>query len=244
MKNWIGLLASACVATLLVACIELDEVTQLRPDGGVELTLTVLVPELPETQKNEKGQDVDRELEEVFQALGSSAKLTGRGEETKYGKQRIWFSASLPSLRSLGDIYSSLGKGSGKESKESEKKSREAIDHIFSQRSDYRVERTKQGSLKISREFKPGKPGSKKADKKSSKENEELSKNMEEMMMNSMTFRFEFFSPTEVLSSNATGKYGQALRWEASLGYLSKNPFKMEVEIASTPELEAALLRK
>ncbi|HEX5034496.1 MAG TPA: hypothetical protein VFW62_08460, partial [bacterium] len=230
-------------AFLLVGCIEFDEVTQLRPDGGVDFTLTVLVPEMPDKKTDEKTQDMNRELEEVFAAL-DGAKLLGRGEETKYGKQRVWFSASLPSLKSLGDIYSGLGKGSGKESQESAKKSREALDHIFSQRNEYRVEKTKQGNLRISREFKPGKVKAKKPEKKESKEAEELSKNMEEMMMNSMTFRFEFFSPTPVLSTNATGRFGQALRWEASLGYLSKNPFKMELEIASTPELEAVLLGK
>lgn len=233
----------ACLCFLLVGCIEFDEVTQLRPDGGVDYTLTVLVPEMPDKKTDNKTQDMNRELEEVFQALGG-AKLLGRGEETKYGKQRVWFSASLPSLKTLGDIYSGLGKGSAKETKESPKKSREALDHLFSQRSDYRVQKTKQGTLKISREFKPGKIKEKKPEKKESKEAEELSKEMEEMMMNSMTFRFEFFSPTEILSSNATGKFGQTLRWEASLGYLSKNSFKMEFEIASTPELDAALLIK
>ena len=233
----------ACLCFLLVGCIEFGEVTQLRPDGSVDFTLTVLVPEMPDKKTDSKTQDMNRELEEVFAAL-AGAKLLGRGDETKFGKQRVWFSASLPSLKTLGDIYSGLGKGSAKEDKESPKKSREALDQLFSQRSEYRVVKTKQGSLKISREFKPGKIKEKKPEKKESKEAEELSKEMEEMMMNSMTFRFEFFSPTEVLSSNATGKFGQTLRWEASLGYLSKNPFKMEFEIASTPELEAALLKK
>ena len=239
----LALVFQACLCFLLVGCIEFDEVTQLRPDGGVDFTLTVLVPEMPDKKGDDKTKDMNRELEEVFSAL-AGAKLLGRGEELKYGKQRVWFSASLPSLKTLGDIYSGLGKNSAKEEKGESKKSREALDHIFSQRSDYRVEKTKQGTLKISREFKPGKFKDKKPEKKESKDAEELSKNMEEMMMNSMTFRFEFFSPTEILSSNATGKYGQALRWEASLGYLSKNPFKMEMEIAATPELEAALLRK
>jgi hypothetical protein len=240
----LGLLIQACLTLLMAGCIEFDEVVQLRPDGAADFTLIIMVPELPEKDGDPKSKDVNKEIEEVFQTLGAAAKLTGRGEKTEYGKQRIWFSAFLPSLRSLGDIYSGLGKGSAKDKKDGMKEGREAIDHIFSQRSDYKIEKTKQGSLKISREFKPGKPPKKKAEKKENKQQEELSKNMEEMMMNSMTFRFEFFSPTEVLSSNATGKFGQALRWEASLGYLSKSPFKMEMEIASTPELEAALLRK
>jgi len=234
----------ACLALSLVACIEFDEVTQLRPDGSADFTLTVLIPELPEKKTDEKAKDVEKEIEEVFQALGAGAKLTGRGEETKFGKQRVWFSASLNSLRSLGDIYSGLGKGSGKASKAETKKGRDAFDNLFSQRNDYRIEKGKAGTLKISREFKPGKIKEKKPEKKSSKEAEELSKNMEEMMMNSMTFRFEFLSPTEIVSSNATGRFGNLLRWDASLGYLSRNPFKMEMEIASTPELEAALLKK
>lgn len=240
----LALLFQACMVLMLVGCIEFDEVVQLRPDGHVDFTLTVLVPELPDKKTDDKTKDMDKELEEVFNALGG-AKLLGKGEETKFGKQRVWFSASLPSLNTLGDIYSGIGKGSkAEDSKKAEmQKGREALDHIFSQRSNYKVEKTKQGSLRISREFKPGKIKEKKPDKKD-KESEELSKNMEEMMMNSMTFRFEFFSPTEVLSSNATGKFGQVLRWEASLGYLSKNPFKMEFEIAATPELEAALLKK
>lgn len=241
----LALVFQACLCFLLVGCIEFDEVVQLLPDGGVDFALTVLVPEMPDKKAEDKTKDMNRELEEVFGAL-AGAKLIGKGEETKFGKQRVWFSASLPSLETLGDIYSGIGKGgkeSGAEKKAELQKGREALDHIFSQRSNYKVEKTKQGTLKISREFKPGKIKEKKVDKKD-KETEELSKNMEEMMMNSMTFRFEFFSPTEILSSNATGKYGQSLRWEASLGYLSKNPFKMEFEIASTPELEAALLRK
>ena len=173
--------------------------------------------------------------------MAGSVQLKSREEKTEYGKTTFTLSAAMNSLAGIGQIYQGIGKA---EADEKEKKGgKEVFDEIFSKKNDYQVKKTKDGHLLITRSFAPPKNAKKKPEKKD-KNSAELSKDMETMMLNAMTFQFEFFSPTEVIRSNATQVFGNNLRWDVSLGYLSEKPFKMEIEIAATPELESALLKK
>lgn len=224
--------------SLLTACLEFDEVTQLKPDGSVDFTLSIQLPDLPDKkQDNEKQKETQRDIEEVFQKLSGAVQLKGKEEKTEYGKTTFTISASMDSLARIGQMYQALGKS---DSQQEKKDGKEIFDELFSQQASYRVQKTKRNSLLISRSFSPPKKAKAKPAKQG-KDTEAFSKDMEGIMLNAMTFQFEFFSPTEILSSNATQRFGNNLRWDVSLGYLSEKPFKMEIEIASTPELEAAL---
>lgn len=232
----------ALTLSLLTGCLEFNEVTQLKPDGTVDFTLSIQLPDFPDKKKeDEKQKEAERDIEEMFQKMAGSVQLKGKTEKTEYGKTTFTLAAAMDSLSGIGRIYQGIGKAeSGKEKKEG----KEVFDEIFSQKNDYRVKKGGSNSLIITRSFVPPKKAKKKAEKKKDKDSVEFSKDMEVMMLNAMTFQFEFFSPTEVIRSNATQVFGNNLRWDVSLGYLSEKPFQMEIEIAATPELEAVLLKR
>lgn len=233
----------ALTLSLLTGCLEFNEVTQLKPDGGVDFTLSIQLPDFPDKKKeDEKKKEAERDIEEMFQAMAGTVQLKKKEEKTEYGKTTFTLAASLDSLARIGQIYQGIGKAEAGKEKKGGKEGKEIFDEIFSKKNDYQVKKTGNGSLLITRSFAPPKKAKKKAEKKG--KDEDFSKEMETMMLNAMTFQFELFLPTEVVRSNATQTFGNNLRWDVSLGYLSENPFKMETEIKSTPELEAALLKK
>lgn len=231
----------ALTLSLLTGCLEFNEVTQLKPDGSVDFTLSIQLPDFPDKKKDdEKQKEAERDIEAMFQQMAGAVQLKGKTEKTEYGKTTFTLAAAMDSLTRIGQIYQGIGKAeSGKEKQDG----KEVFDEIFSQKNDYQVKKGGNNSLIITRSFAPPKKPKKKPEKKD-KDSVEFSKDMETMMMNAMTFQFEFFSPTEVIRSNATQVFGNNLRWDVSLGYLSEKPFKMEIEIAGTPELEAVLLKK
>lgn len=154
----------ALTLSLLTGCLEFNEVTQLKPDGTVDFTLSIQLPDFPDKKKeDEKQKEAERDIEEMFQKMAGSVQLKGKTEKTEYGKTTFTLAAAMDSLSGIGRIYQGIGKAeSGKEKKEG----KEVFDEIFSQKNDYRVKKGGSNSLIITRSFVPPKKAKKKAEKK------------------------------------------------------------------------------
>lgn len=238
-----------CLYSLLLlfiqgACIEINEVAQMKEDGSALLNLSIFVPDIDE-KKNGKTEVKGKKPEEIAKGLSqvrvSGVKFLGEQEKKVNGLNQVSLSFDLSSLRDNAKLYQALDTldKASTEKKEGDK-TQLAFDKIFSN-SPYVLRKDGSGNILITREFKPTPELLKKPAKKPSKDGQaDFSDEMGDIFLNMIYINFEFFSPTEVISSNAQEQFGRNLRWKTSLGYLMKNRLRMEMKIRSSPELEKA----
>lgn len=238
MKRRIGLIIFILAISLnFGACLEWHELTQINSDGSVNYELRITVPEIPEKDKKKApGDDVEKEISDLLKETNVKGLTPVGGDDKKVNGMNV-FSIRLKgdSLLRLNQLYETIGKGDPKS--KDKKKGKEAFDQLLS-KSAYKVKKNKTGTLTITRGFTPPKlPKKKKADKGEGKMNQEL----EEMFLNMFRFKFEIFVPGDVVSNNAELVFGNNLRWETTMGYLTQNVMMMEFEIPSTAELAKSL---
>jgi len=233
-------------AIFFVGCLEIEEITQLTPNGSAELALRISLPDFPAAKKKggpSKSEAIEENIEDAIQVRPlKGIELLDREEKNVYGLKVFTLKVRADKLARITSLYSAM-KGKGKEKKKSkgkekDKKSRDAMDQLFT-KTPFKVKR-KENRILITRSFVPLPPEKKKGKKAHEKEQKKdnLSQELEETFMNMVRITFEFRSPTKVLDSNAQYFDGQELRWETTLGYLVKNPLEMRIEIESTPELK------
>lgn len=224
-------------------CLELYELTQPKSDGSGTLTLRISLPDFPDKEDKEgqgKDKDIEKEIEESFKTSGlKGIELLDKSEADEFGLKSFTLKVGSQKMTNLPKIYTAMKaadekKGSSKKNKS--KKSKEALNELFT-KSPYRIKKTKNNSIIITRKFSPPKALMKKTKSKEGKKQEELSKELEETFLNAFRLSFEFMSPTQVISSNAPVQFGNDLRWQTTLGYLVKNPFEIRMEIEATPEM-------
>ena len=242
MKKYLSLLSKAALLFSLTACLEFNEITQLAPDGKAQITLVIKMPEIDKEKKSSDAQnkDLEESASDLLGGLSQSFQIVKQEDKREFGISSYSLVVSLPSLAGVKDFYRNTEFKKKDGGKDEVKKGKDSFEQIFLQSEHFKVKKTKEGTLKITRAFQPPKGGLKsssgsKDDKEKSKEMEKLSKDLEDAMLNAFYFTFEFIPPTEVKSSNAGRIVGNTYRWETTFGYLSRNPFTMEMEIADLP---------
>lgn len=228
------------------AYIEINEVVQMKEDGATLLNLSVFVPDIDD-KKNSKSDVKGKKPEDIAKGLAQAnvagIKFLGEQEKKVNGLNQVSLNFELSSIRDNIKLYQALDtldKASTTDKKEDDKP-QAAFDKIFSN-SPYLVRKDGSGNIVITREFKPTPELLKKPVKKAPKDGQmDFSDDMGDIFLNMIYINFEFFSPTDVISSNAQEQFGRNLRWKTSLGYLMKNPLKIEMKIKGSPELEKIL---
>lgn len=224
----------------LPSCLEMNELIQLQNNGSALFTLRISIPEFPEKGKKGPGsgkEDFEKEIGEMFAKTSyKGLELVSKKEEKVFGINNFILQIKANKLGDLQKFYS--GMKADKKGKKSDE-GKEAFDELFV-KSPYKIKKTKQGTIRISRSFFPPKI-KKKKEKSGDKKKDQFGKGLEEAFSNMFRIRFEFMSPTRVISSNAQRSFGKDLRWETTLGYLMKNPYDIQIEIDASPELEANL---
>ncbi|GEM_PF-4806705 len=226
------------------ACIEINEVVQMKENGSALLNLSIFVPDIEDKKgstnvKSKNPADIAKSLAE---GDIDNIKFLGEQEKKMNGLNQVSLNFELSSLKDSVKLYQKIEEAekANPEKKESDK-NKAAFDKIFSQ-SRYEIKKDKSGTITISREFKPTPDLLKKASKKQNKKDPNDFSNemgdMGDLFVNMIYVSFEFFSPTEIISSNAQQQFGNNLRWKTSLGYLMKNKMTMEIKIKSSPALE------
>lgn len=237
-----------CLSCLLLfiqgACIEINEVVQMKEDGSTLLNLSIFVPDIPDkkgsstTTKGKKPEDIAKGL---GQANIPGIKFLGEQEKKINGLNQVSMNFELPSIQDISKLYKAMDTETKSEDEKKEGNPQVAFDSIFS-KSPYVIKKDSSGNLLITREFKPDPKNLKPKPKKAKKEGDlDFSDEMGDIFLNMIYITYEFFSPTEIISSNAQQQFGNNLRWKTSLGYLMKNPMKMEIKIKGSPELEKAI---
>ncbi len=237
--------------TLLIVpgtgCLEFHEVVELKADGTAQLTLQIKLPDIAKKKKDpSENKDVEAGVQELMGGLSKAFKLEKNITREEFGIATFQLVVSIPSLNEVKELYRQVDLKEKEGKKEEVKKSKDEFEQLFVKGEHFKIKRSKEGTLKITRTFTPPKAGKAKPSKakKGDKESENLNQEIEDAVLNAFYFTFEFLSPTEVKSSNAQWVVGNTYRWETTLGYLVKNPFTMEIEIAETPELSAGAVKK
>lgn len=226
------------------ACIEINEIVQLKDNGNTQLNLSIFVPDMPD-KKGSKTTTQGKKPEDIAKSLGQAnipgIKFLGEQERKMNGLNQVSINFELPHLTDIAKLYQAMDTDSKSDSGKKEDNPQVAFDSIFS-KSPYHLKKDSSGNVLITREFKPDPKNLKPKPKKAKKEGDlDFGDEMGDMFLEMIYINFEFFSPTEVVSSNAQQQFGNNLRWKTSLGYLMKNPLKMEIKIKSSPELEKIL---
>jgi len=229
------------------ACIEINEVIQMKDNGSALLNLSIFVPDIEDKKNpNNKTEVKGKKPEDIAKSLGQgdieNIKFLGEQEKKVNGLNQVSVNFELTSIKDNFKLYQkldALDKGSSE--KKEDDKTQIAFNKIFAD-SHYTLKKDGAGNVLITREFKPTPELLKKPVKKASKDGQpDFSNEMGDIFVNMIYINFEFFSPTEVISSNAQEQFGRNLRWKTSLGYLMKNKLVMEIKIKSSPELEKLL---
>lgn len=221
-----------------VGCLEISELLKINKDGTVDYTMSISIPELPE-KGGKKGVEDQKEMEEDIQEffsvnVGKGLAFVGKSDEVLHGIKVFSLKLKADKLTDLNQFYKLLAKKPTTNKKGEKDKGKEAFNQLYST-ALFKVKKTKKGTLKITRSFSPPKI---KEDTSKAKDKEKLGKDLDKMVMNMLGFRFEIIVPTQVIETNGLQIIPGDLRWETTMGYLSKSPFELNFEIQSTPELE------
>ncbi len=226
------------------ACIEINEVVQMKEDGSALLNLSIFVPDIPD-KKGSTTSVKSKKPENIAKSLGQvtvpGIKFLGEQEKKINGLNQVSLNFEFTSLKDIAKLYKAIDEEAKNDAQKKDEKPQVAFDSIFS-KSPYEIKKDSSGNILISREFKPDPQSLKQKPKTPNKDMEAgLNDEMGEVFLNMIYITYEFFSPTDIISSNAQQQFGRNLRWKTSLGYLMKNPLKLEVKIKSSPELEKLL---
>ena len=163
MKKIFNLLFILLISWGLSGCIELYELIQLKADGTAVWTFRVSIPDFPDKkQKGKTGEDdVDEGMADIFSSINKKGlQLVEREEEVKYGLKIFSIKVAANQLEDINQIYKGMGEKKNKSGKK--KKGKDELDQLYGG-SPIKVKKNKDGSLKISRTFKPPKIKKKKA---------------------------------------------------------------------------------
>jgi len=241
MQRFHSLLIAVAIFSLS-ACLEFHEIIQLKADGSAQMTLQIKVPQLPKKPGESTDKDPSKEATDLVEGLTGGMHLE-KNEKTEINGITVF--RAVVSLDSLNDVRTLYQKVHLKESdpkKQEEKKGKDEFEQLFS-KSNHFVVSSKGDTLNITRSFTPPKAAKPKPEPKEA-DKDKFSKEFEDAILNTFYFTFEFVPPAEAMSNNATLVVADTYRWETCLGYLLKNPFKMEIQIPNTPELKARYGKK
>lgn len=245
MKKTANLLFMAVLFFSLAACLEFNEVVQLKRDGSALLTLVIKMPDIVDKDKKSEdaqSKDLKDSAEDLLGGLSQGYQIVDQGQRQVNGLNLFTLSVSLPSLEGVKELYRHTGFKKKEGGKAEVSKGKDSFERIFLRSEHFKVKKTKEGTLLITRSFAAPKDGDKASSpkndkgKEKDKEMEKMNQELEDAMLNAFYFTFEFVSPTEVKSSNATRVVGNTYRWETTFGFLSRNQFTMELEIADLPK--------
>lgn len=227
------------------ACIEINEVIQMKEDGTTLLNLSIFVPDVPDDKASSKTSAKGKKPEDIAKSLAganiSGIKFLGEQEKKINGLNQVSLNFELASLQDISKLYQTIDEAEKASDEKKGANPQASFDHIFS-KSPYTVKKDSSGNIIITREFKPDPKNLKPKPKVKKKEGDlDFGDEMGDVFLNMIYITYEFFSPTDIISSNAQQQFGRNLRWKTSLGYLMKNPLKMEIKIKSSPELEKIL---
>ncbi len=236
----------------LSACFQFEEVLQLSENGEILMDFQMKIPMEPgQGKKDKKPTPSDPTLKGLKEGLRQEEiaplKLIKVKEESRDGYVWGGFTLSAPSLKDLKKFYQNFDLKSsppkvplGDEKPSNEKAGKDKVLEETLAKGDFKIQKLKNGHLLITRTFTPppAQIEKKSAARQKNGKQEESAQNPEDGLMDIVSFRFEFISPTNVISTNAQQQYGRSLRWSTNLGYLTSKPFKMEMEIESNPALD------
>lgn len=237
-------LSSCLLLFIQGACIEINEVVQMKEDGSTLLNLSIFVPDIPD-KKGAATSAQGKKPEDIAKSLGQAnipgIKFLGEQDKKINGLNQVSLNFELASLQDIAKLYQTIDEAEKASAEKKEGNPQASFDHIFS-KSPYTIKKDSSGNILISREFKPDPKSLKPKPKKVKKEGElDFGDEMGDIFLNMIYITYEFFSPSEIISSNAQQQFGNNLRWKTSLGYLMKNPLKLEMKIKSSPDLDKML---
>ncbi len=227
------------------ACFQFEEVLELK---GSEDSVMHFAMKLPAS--GEKDKKNVKTSEKNFEQIKSEfekeklAPLKLLGFKVNERDGYIWagFDFGIPNLKALKMFYENFNLMSAKpkDEKNSEPSAKEKEVQQVLAKANFSLKKLSNGNLLFTRTFTPAADKTKKISKKDKKEEAPIP-SPEDGLLDIVSFRFELISPTEIVKSNASQQMGQSLRWQTNIGYLVSQPFKMEAEIKSSPELEKML---
>lgn len=226
----------------LTACLEFHEIVQLKADGSAELSLQIKVPQFPK-KAGDEDKDPSKEAQDLIEGLSGSLRLVKKDKSDANGVTIFRVVVAMDSLNQVKDLYQKVRLKESDPKKQQEKKGKDEFEQLFIKSHHFQVSGKGADTLTITRSFTPPKIAQPKPEKKDA-DKEKFGKEFEEVLLNSFYFTFEFIPPADVTSSNASWVVADSYRWETCLGYLLKNPFKMEIQIPMTPELKTRYGKK
>ncbi|MBL7684638.1 MAG: hypothetical protein JNK65_01220 [Deltaproteobacteria bacterium] len=221
------------------SCIDFNDIVMVNSDGSSQLTFQVSLPDLESDKKLKDPDKSKKEIISLFQSLSkSSLQVLENTDKKEAGLEKLTMKVALSSLEQLKIFYRVLGEESGKKPEGSSEKE-DYIDKIFTSH-QIEIKPLSDRRVRITRTFTPPKIKEEKKKKDSGPEFKEL----EQGILGSIRFRFEWNTPLKIVSSNAHSMVGNSARWEVSIGSLMKQPFSMQIELEGEPDAIKQLIKK